>query len=104
MLGLLAVGLGVQIMLIDSPGPPAIVLALGSTVAVIVVALRRRSLLWLAFGVAATLIVVPPVVFEVFGDTLGAPLALLGTGALLVVLAVGLARRGQQPPAEDGAG
>jgi hypothetical protein len=44
---------------------------------------------------------VPAVVFAYFGSTLGAPVALLMTGILLVSLSVGLARMGPSGPAKE---
>jgi hypothetical protein len=69
-------------------------LALGLVTAislvVVSVTLRRTVLLWL--GVVAMFIYIPQIVFEFFGETLGAPLALFITGVVLVGVALGVAR------------
>jgi hypothetical protein len=61
-------------------------LCLGITTAVAMlaasVALRSQSLL--GFGAAGVLLFLPQIVFEYLGDTLGAPLALLVTGIVLL--------------------
>ena len=46
----------------------------------------------LLVGAAGLFISVPRLVFELFADTLGAPVTLLAVGLLLILLAVGLAR------------
>ena len=89
-LGLLALGVGAQIMGTDSEPAAGLVLALVSTAAVLAIAVPTGSLVMLGFGVAGVLIFVPQAVFHFFGESLGAPIALLLTGLLLVGGAVGL--------------
>lgn len=90
-LGLVLVGLGSQVASVGDHMGWGLTLAIVSTVAVVAIALVRDQLLWLAFGAVGALVFIPQAVLHVFGDSLGAPLALLLTGLLLVVTAIGLA-------------
>ena len=62
----------------------------------------------LVIGSAACFVFVPQLVFELFGDAIGAPATLLLVGLLLVLAAVGLGRArgrgGRQGPAADASG
>jgi hypothetical protein len=58
----------------------------------------------LLVGAAGLFVSVPRLVFELFADTLGAPVTLLAVGLLLILLSVGLARvRGLADEAHEGA-
>jgi hypothetical protein len=50
----------------------------------------------LVLGALGLFVGVPRLVFELFGDTLGAPALLLVVGLLLVMLAIGIARAGRE--------
>jgi hypothetical protein len=50
----------------------------------------------LVLGAGGLFVLAPQVVFELFGDAIGAPATLLVVGLLLVLVAVGLARAGKQ--------
>jgi len=65
-------------------------LVLAAGVAALSVPTGRPHLLLV--GAAGLFVVVPRLVFELFADTLGAPVTLLAVGLLLILLAVGLAR------------
>jgi hypothetical protein len=60
----------------------------------------------LVVGAAGLFLLVPQLVFELFGDAIGAPATLLVIGLLLVLLAVGIgrARREVEPPRRRGSG
>lgn len=83
---------GTQV-LAAAPSPlPGLWLGLAAAVllAALSVATGRPHLLLV--GAAGLFITVPRLVFELFADTLGAPVTLLAVGLLLILLAVGLAR------------
>ncbi len=65
-------------------------LALAAALAALSVTTGRPHLLLV--GAAGLFISVPRLVFELFADTLGAPVTLLAVGLVLILLAVGLAR------------
>ena len=65
-------------------------LALAAGLAALSVPTARPHLLLV--GAAGLFVTVPRIVFELFADTLGAPVTLLAVGLLLILLAVGLAR------------
>lgn len=65
-----------------------VVLAAG----LVALAIRTDRLHHLIIGALALFVLSPQVVFEVFGDEIGAPATLLLVGLLLVLLAVGLGR------------
>jgi hypothetical protein len=71
---------------------------LGLTIGVVVaaglvaLAIRTDRLHHLIIGALALFVLSPQLVFEVFGDQIGAPATLLLVGLLLVLLAVGLGR------------
>ena len=90
-LGGVASLIGVQLLAVDEQGWP---LLLGVLVAgaLIVASVTLRQIVLLALGSAGVFIFVPQVVFHYFGDSLGAPVALLISGAALIAGAVALAR------------
>lgn len=90
-LGLLGVGAGAQAAATGDHIAAGLLLALVSTALVLWAAAAAGSTLLLGFAVAGVVLFVPQAVFHFFGDSLGAPLALLLTGLLLVAAAVGLA-------------
>lgn len=65
------------------------VLSAGALVAVAVTTDRGHHL---AVGAVGLFVLVPQLVFEIFGDAIGAPATLLVIGLLLVLLAVGVGR------------
>lgn len=78
-------------------------LAAAAALAALSVATGRPHLLLV--GAAGLFVTVPRLVFELFADTLGAPVTLLAVGLLLILLAVGLARvRGLAADVRRGAG
>jgi hypothetical protein len=64
--------------------------------ALVGLALWRDTLHHLVVGAIGLFVYVPMLAFELFGDTIGAPATLLVIGLLLVALAVGLGRAGQE--------
>lgn len=82
---------GVQVLSTAGEGWP---LLLGVVVAgaLIVASVTLRQIVLLGLGAAGVFIFVPQVVFHFFGDSLGAPVALLLSGAALIGGAVALAR------------
>lgn len=93
--GLLAL-LGAQI---GSFGDERVLGLLGALVtagALVALALRSDTLHHLVVGALGLFIVMPQLVFELFGDAIGAPAALLVVGLLLLLGAVGLGRAGQK--------
>lgn len=97
-MGLLAVGIGCQVGTAGTYQSSAIVLALVSAAVLIWLSVVADRVLLLGFGVAGVFVFVPQAVFVFVGDSIGAPLALLLTGLLLVATAVGMVvlRRGIQ--------
>jgi hypothetical protein len=83
---------GVQVAASD--GPTVVVLAVGILAAggLVWLAVRRDQLRHLVVGALALFVLAPRLVFELFGDAIGAPATLLLIGLLLVLLAVGLGR------------
>ena len=83
--------LGAQMMSFNEAGWP-VVLGVVVAGALIVASVTLRQIILLALGAAGVFIFVPQVVFHFFGDSLGAPVALLLSGAALIAGAVALAR------------
>lgn len=83
---------GAQIASFD--GPRVTALAVGLVVAAVLVwlSVHRDQLHHLVVGAVALFVLAPQLVFELFGDAIGAPATLLLVGLLLVLLAVGLGR------------
>lgn len=89
-LGLLAVGVGCQAGTFGDHAGIAIVLALLTAAALLWRSAVTGDTVVLSFAAAGVFVFAPQAVFEFFSDTIGAPLALLVTGLLLVATAVGL--------------
>jgi len=85
--------LGIQIAVSDG-GATTPVLAVGVVAAagLVWLAVRADQLRHLVVGALALFVLTPQLVFELFGDAIGAPATLLLIGLLLVLLAVGLGR------------
>jgi hypothetical protein len=85
-----------------------LMLSLGVALAagLVALAIARDRVHHLAVGAAGLFLLVPQLVFELFGDAIGAPATLLVIGLLLVLLAVGIgrARREVEPPGRRGGG
>lgn len=78
-------------------------LALITAAGLVLAGVAARELVLLGVGALATLLVVPSLVARWFPDTLVAPVALLVTGAVLVAVALRVARgRGAPRPARTG--
>ena len=90
--GALVGSLGVQIAAFGDP--PELALGIGLVLAgtLVVLAVRTEALHHLVVGALALFVLAPQLVFELFGDAIGAPATLLLVGLLLVLLAVGLGR------------
>jgi hypothetical protein len=88
--GAVAALFGPQILIGDRGWP----LLLGTVVAAALLAasVSQRELVLLGLGAAGIFLFVPQLVFHYFADSLGAPVALLLSGALLVGGAIALAR------------
>ena len=67
-------------------------LGIATAAALVASGVLRDRLHLLAVGAVGLFVFVPQLVFELFGDAIGAPATLLVVGLLLVVLAVGLGR------------
>jgi hypothetical protein len=99
--------LGAQILSFGWRGA-GLALGIGTAVALLAASVRLGSMLVLGFGAAGILLFLPQIVFEYLGDSLGAPLALLVCGLVLLGAAFlaarlrGTVRRAQGP--EDGRG
>lgn len=96
--------LGVQFAAFDGERLLLLLLGVATAGALVGLAVRADTLHHLVVGAIGLFVLVPQVVFELFGDALGAPAALLVVGLLLVLLAVGLGRAGQEvrrPGADD---
>lgn len=70
----------------------ALVLAVAAAAGLVTAAVTVGGLHHLGVGAVGLFVVVPQLVFELFGDAIGAPATLLLVGVLLVLLAVGLGR------------
>ena len=83
------------------------VLALGLAIAaasvLVVAAVAGGGPHHLAVGAVGLFVLVPQLVFELFGDAIGAPATLLLVGILLVLLAVGLGRARRELVTQGGA-
>lgn len=71
---------------------PMLVLGVLLAAALVGLAVARDGVHRLAVGALGLFVLVPQLVFELFGDAIGAPATLLVVGLLLVLLAVGLGR------------
>jgi hypothetical protein len=91
-LGAVAALLGAQVASFGDLRVPALALALLLAVGLVALAVLQEDGHHLIVGALGLFVLVPQLVFEVFGDALGAPATLLVIGLLLVLLAVGLGR------------
>lgn len=102
--GALVAFLGVQIAAFGDPPELALGIGLLLAGALVVLAVRTDVLHHLVVGALALFVLAPQLVFELFGDEIGAPATLLLVGLLLVLLAVGLGRARRElarDPAHD---
>jgi hypothetical protein len=90
-LGSIGALVGVQMMSFDGVGWPML-LGVAVAGALIAASVALRQIVLLALGAAGVFVFVPQVVFHYFGDSLGAPVTLLLSGAALIGGAVALAR------------
>lgn len=90
-LGALGALFGAQMMSFDGAGWP-ILLGVVVAGALIVASVTLRQIVLLGLGAAGVFVFVPQAVFHFFGDSLGAPVALLISGAALIGGAVALAK------------
>lgn len=89
--GAVGIGFGSQVLSAEGDilGAAFAVVTAG---ALMVYAVRQRDDLMLAIGGIMVLIFVPQLIFAVFGDSLGAPVALFLTGGALVVIAIAITK------------
>jgi hypothetical protein len=71
---------------------PASVIGLAFALSLLAASVVRRSNVLLGFGAAGTFLMLVSLIVRVFEDTLGVPIALLLSGAVLLVVALGTAR------------
>lgn len=83
---------GVQVAAADGPTVPVLAVGIVAAGGLVWLAVRRDQLRHLVVGALALFVLAPQLVFELFGDAIGAPATLLLIGLLLVLLAVGLGR------------
>lgn len=104
--GALATLLGVQVATVEGPAVPILVLGVLAAAGLVWLSVYRDRLHHLVVGAVALFVLSPQLVFELFGDAIGAPATLLLVGLLLVLLAVGLgrARREVDPDGPDPGG
>lgn len=95
-LGGLTALVGAQVASVDDPRLLWLLVGVATAGALVGLSLVADVLHHLVVGSIGLFVFVPQVVFEVFGDAIGAPAALLVVGLLLVVLAVGLGRAGRE--------
>jgi hypothetical protein len=100
-LGALAALLGPRLLGPLGPGSGRawLLLGLATAMAFVAASVRMRRTLLLGMGVAGLFLYVPMLVFEYFSGALGAPLALVVTGVVLVGVALVLARLTRPPSA-----
>jgi hypothetical protein len=99
--GALAMFLGVQVASFGDARVTA--LAVGALIAagLVALAVRTDQLHHLVIGALGLFVLMPQLVFELFGDAIGAPATLLLLGLLLVLLAVGLGRAKREVARDD---
>lgn len=83
---------GVQIAASDGATAPVLAVGVVAAAGLVWLAVRADQLRHLVVGALALFVLTPQLVFELFGDAIGAPATLLLIGLLLVLLAVGLGR------------
>ena len=86
-LGALGIGFGSQVISTEG-GVIGAAFATATAGAIMVYAVKFRDDVMLAVGGIMILLFVPQLVFAIFGDSLGAPVALFLTGAALVTIAI----------------
>ena len=84
--------LGTQVASFGDARATALTIALLLAGALVAMAVRADVLRYLVVGALALFVFSPQLIFEIFGDAIGAPASLLLVGLLLVLLAVGLGR------------
>lgn len=84
--------IGAQVATIDPRNAITIAVGVAVAAAVVAVAVRVDALHLLIVGAIGVFVLLPQLVFEIFGDVVSAPAVLLIIGLLLVLLAVGLGR------------
>ena len=94
-LGSIGVALGSQVTAVDESIPGSAV-AVVSAAALVIYAVHERDNVVLAIGSVAVLMFVPQFIFDVFGESLGAPVALFVTGAALVAIAISITKARSQ--------
>jgi MFS family permease len=92
-----AVAIVGALLLMIMSSDAGIALTLASAAAVVAMAVVMTDLTLLAVGAVGLLFALPIAVSTWFGGTFAAPIALLGAGVLLVVAALWIARRRNQP-------
>lgn len=90
--GALVALLGIQVASFGDARAAALAAGLVLAGVLVVLAVRTDVLHHLVVGALGLFVLSPQLVFEVFGDAIGAPATLLLVGVLLVLLAVGLGR------------
>jgi hypothetical protein len=95
--------IGAQIASFESDRLLALLVGALAAGLLVAVAVKLDELHLLVVGTLGLFVLVPQLVFEAFGDVIGAPATLLVVGLVLVLLAVGLgrARRGMRPTHES---
>lgn len=101
-LGSVALLVGAQVASFDDLRGWGLGLGILTAVGLLAAGIVVRRTLLLGFGAAGVIIFVPQTVFHFFGDTVGAPLALLISGLVLVIGAVATGRLRSQPKAGGG--
>lgn len=91
-IGALVTFIGVQVGAFGDARTLALAIGVVLAAGLVTLAIRTDRLHHLIIGALALFAFSPQVVFEVFGDAIGAPATLLLVGLLLVLLAVGLGR------------
>jgi uncharacterized membrane protein len=84
--------LGVQVASFEGARAGMLTLGVVSAALAVAVAVWHDTPHHLAVGAVGLFLLVPQLVFELFGDAIGAPATLLVVGLLLVLLAVGIGR------------
>jgi len=90
-LGAAGLAFGSQVLAVDSSVPGSAI-AVATAAALVVYAVNLRDNVMLAFGGIMVLVFTPQFVFAVFGESLGAPVALFATGVALVVIAISISK------------
>ena len=99
-LGCVAVLMGPQMMWFDNAAWP-LLLGVASAGALLTLSVVLRDTILLGFGAAGVFLFAPQVIFEFFGDTLGAPLALFLTGVTMLGAAILVARLRTEVVSDD---